>query len=71
MSQSAAITGVVTITVNSVAKQFNNVILLSFDYFKGMVNVVDATQGSFFFSIAAITTVTYTINGTTSTIVLS
>lgn len=76
MANPAKITGVVTITVkdinnNSVAKTFNDVITLSFDFFNGKVNIVDTDQGSFYFSILLITTVTYTINGTTSTLVMT
>lgn len=56
---------------NNIAKQFNSVLALNFDYIKGMVNVVDAT-GSFYFSLTAITTLTYTIttglNGTHSVV---
>lgn len=70
MSESAAITASVTITVNSVAKVYSAVKALNFDYFKGKVNIVDAT-GSFYFSIAAITTLTYTIAGTSITVVAS
>ncbi len=45
---------------NSVAKQFNNVYNLNFDYNDGTVNIVDAT-GSFYFTLITITSLTYTI----------
>lgn len=75
MSTSPAITGRVTITArdpnnNNVAKVFNAVAYLSFDYVKGMVSVLDVT-GNFYFSLAAITTLTYTVNGTVHTIIAS
>jgi len=58
---------------NSVAKQFNNVSALNFDYTTGKVNIVDAT-GSFYFTLLTETTVTYTITtgiGGVHTVVLS
>lgn len=74
MPLNPAINTAVTITVldikgNSVAKQFNAVSALNFDYNKGVVNVVDVT-GSFYFTILTITTLTYTVGGTT-TVVMS
>jgi spore coat protein U-like protein len=45
---------------NSVAKQFNQVTNLNFDYNDGTVNIVDAT-GSFNFTLKTETTLTYTI----------
>jgi hypothetical protein len=45
---------------NSVAKQFNSVYYIHFDYNDGTVNIVDAT-GSFYFPLGPMTTVTYTI----------
>ena len=44
----------------NVAKQFNNVTGIHFDYNTGMVNIVDAT-GSFYFPLTPMTTLTYTI----------
>jgi len=75
MSQSAVITCRVTITSkslagDSIAKVFNNVRALNFDYFDGTVNIVDET-GSFTFGISLATTVTYTIVGTVTTVVIS
>ena len=75
MPLAPAITTAVTITAvdingNSIAKQFNAVSALNFDYFKGMVNVVDVT-GSFYFSLTVITSLTYTVAGTVTTVVLS
>lgn len=64
---------VVDINGNSVAKQFNSVSAINFDYVTGKVNIVDAT-GSFYFSILLITTLTYTIVsglGGTTTVVMS
>jgi hypothetical protein len=65
MPLNPAITATVNITVadingNSVAKQFNDVGQLHFDYDKGMVNIVDVT-GSFYFTLLTITTLTYTV----------
>jgi hypothetical protein len=45
---------------NNIAKQFNAVHSISFDFDKGMVNVVDAT-GSFFFPISPMTSIVDTI----------
>lgn len=45
---------------NNVAKQFNQVKNMIFDYNDGTVNIVDET-GSFYFGISAVTTLTYTI----------
>lgn len=45
---------------NNVAKQFNAVSAINFDYAKGMVNIVDA-KGSFYFPLTPMTTLTYTI----------
>ena len=75
MPLNPAITARVTITVkdindNSVAKVFNAVSALNFDFSKGMVNVVDVT-GSFHFTLITITTLTYTVAGTVTTVVLS
>ena len=65
MPNTPLINAVVRITVrdinnNLVAKQFNAVVSLHFDYFKGMINIVDVT-GSFYFSLSTLTTLTYTI----------
>jgi len=48
---------------NNVAKQFNQVNYLNFDYVKGMVNIVDVT-GSFYFTLTSESTLTYTITKT-------
>jgi hypothetical protein len=48
------------INSNNVAKQFNNVLGLNFDYNTGKINVIDTT-GSFYFSLSAISSLTYTI----------
>jgi hypothetical protein len=64
-------TGIITTTVkitnkdingNNIAKQFNQVQTLHFDYNDAtpMINIIDAT-GSFYFPITSLTTVTYTI----------
>jgi len=45
---------------NNIAKQFNSVNYLNFDYEKATVNVVDTT-GSFYFAINPISSFTYTI----------
>lgn len=70
------ITTRVTITVkdinnNSVAKTFNSVRSILIDYVDATINIVDQLQGSFYFGISTVTTVTYTVTGTTTTIVMS
>jgi hypothetical protein len=45
---------------NNVAKQFNDVKYVNFDYTDGSVNIVDVT-GSFYFPLTPMTTLTYTI----------
>lgn len=59
---------------NNVAKVFNSVTKLHFDYSKGTVNVVDVT-GSFYFSLMLVTTLTYTVvagfGAPTTTVVIS
>lgn len=66
---------VVTITAadingNSIAKTFNGVRSLKFDYVENTVNIVDAT-GSFYFGYSALTAVTITIAGGITTVVIS
>jgi hypothetical protein len=46
---------------NNVAKQFNAVGSVTFDFNKGQVNIVDQT-GSFYFSAGDLGTVTYTVS---------
>lgn len=79
MPTTPAINAIITITVkdingNSVAKTYNTVKSLHFDYSKGMVSVDDAEQGMFYGSLLTITALTYTIvagvNGAT-TVVMS
>lgn len=75
MPSTPALNATVKITVkdingNSVAKQFNDVDQLHFDFAKGMVNVVDVT-GQFYFTLLTITTLTYTVVGTATTVVMS
>lgn len=65
MANQPLITATVKITVadingNSVAKQFNAVTYLNFDYNDGTINIVDQT-GSFYFTLKTITSFTYTI----------
>lgn len=55
---------------NTTASQFNAVYSLNFDYARRTVNIVDTT-GSFFFDLSTITTLTYTVNGTVTTVVMS
>ena len=73
MAYVPALNARVTITTSSVAKTFNSVTELHFDYNDGTVNILDAT-GSFYFNLKAITTLTYTVvagvNGQT-TVVMS
>lgn len=60
MSTPTSINATVTITINSVAKQFNAVSSIFFDYNKGVVCITDVT-GQFYFSIKDIATQTTTI----------
>jgi hypothetical protein len=79
MPTTPAITATVNITVkdikgNSVAKQFNSVGTLSFDYVKGMVMLIDLVQGQFYFPLLTITNFTYTVVsgvGGSTTVVMS
>lgn len=78
MPTTPAITATVKVTAkdingNNIAKQFNSVSALYFDYVKGMVSVVDVT-GQFYFPLTAITTLTYTVVagvGGATTVVMS
>jgi len=75
MSSPPAINATVKITVkdingNSVAKQFNNVTDLQFNFFKGTVKIYDLT-GEFIFTLVTITTLTYTVLGSVTTVVMS
>lgn len=78
MPTTPAIKATVNITAkdlngNNIAKQFNNVVDLRFNYFKGVVEVTDIT-GQFYFSLLLITTLTYTITtgiGGVTTVVMS
>jgi hypothetical protein len=78
MPTTPAITATVKITAkdingNNIAKQFDSVSFLFFDYNKGMVQVTDVT-GQFYFSLTAITTLTYVIVsgvGGVTTVVMS
>ncbi len=80
MPTTPAINATVKITAkdinnNNIAKQFNNVGTLSFDFSKGVVNIVDGSQmGSQYFPLLAITTLTYTVVagvGGSTTVVMS
>jgi hypothetical protein len=55
---------------NNKPKQFNNVGSISFDYNKGMCNIVDLVLGSYYFPISPLSSLTYTIvsgvNGATT-----
>ena len=70
MPLTPVITTRVSITVNSILNVFENVIGLNFDYYKGMVNIVNPS-GSFYFGLTTLTTVTYTIAGSVTTVVIS
>lgn len=56
---------------DSVAKAFNTVLAMNFDYAKGMVNIVDSRQGSFYFPLIPVTTITITIAGTTTVVTIT
>lgn len=76
MPLNPAINAAVTIAAKSingdtVTSTFSKVLSMNIDYSKGMINIVDADQGSFFFSMLFPTTVTYTILGTTTTVAIS
>ncbi len=65
MANSPLIVATVKVTAkdingNNVAKQFNAVKQIIFDYTDATVNVVDVT-GSFYFPLTPMTTLTYTI----------
>ncbi len=65
MANAVLITAVVKVTAkdvngNNVAKQFNAVRNMLFDYNDATVNIVDVT-GSFYFPLTPMTTLTYTI----------
>lgn len=67
MANQPVITATVKITAtdingNRTTKQFNSVYGVSFDYNKGMVNIVDAT-GSFYFSLSVVTSFVNVIAG--------
>jgi len=68
MALSPRMAGIVNITTkdingNSIAKVYNQVLFVGLDYAKGMINVVDNVQGSFYFSLYAVATFTYTAVG--------
>jgi len=79
MPTTPAITATVKVTAkdingNNIAKQFNNVGSLQFDYVKGIVQVTDLNQGQFYFSLLLVTTLTYTVVacvGGATTVVMS
>lgn len=56
---------------NSVAKQFNSVLNMNFDYNDATLMILDQQQGSFYFGISKVTSFTCTINGNTYTFVMS
>ena len=75
MPTNPAINATVSITAkdingNNIAKQFNAVSSMTFDYNKGMVSIVDVT-GKFYFSLLAITSLTYTVVTGATTVVMS
>lgn len=55
---------------SSVACQFNAVRSMNIDWSAGKLNILDAT-GSFNFGLSEIATVTYTVAGTVTTVVIS
>ena len=76
MPRTPAINAAVTITStsikgDSVIAYFNEVNELNFDYYKGMVRINDRVQGEFYFSLLTPVTVTYTIAGSTTTVVIT
>ena len=60
-----------SINGDTVTSVFNKVLNMNIDYSKGMINIVDADQGSFFFSMLFPTALTYTIVGTATTIAIT
>ncbi len=61
------------INAGNIAKQFNSVSELRFDYSKGVVEITDVS-GQFYFSLLLVTTLTYTIVagvGGATTVVMS
>lgn len=66
MAADPLIRGIVTVTAKdinggNIAKVFNNVSSLNYDYVKGMGRVVDLVQGEYYFPLTPLTSVTYTI----------
>lgn len=61
-----------SINGDSVASVFNQVLQLEFDYFKGMIRILDQAQGEFFFGLTLVTVTTVTIvAGVSTTVVIS
>jgi hypothetical protein len=76
MASTITLVGKVTITSktinnDSVAVVFNNVTELEFQFYRGMVRILDADQGEFFFGLTLVTVVTDTINNNLHTVVIS
>lgn len=60
MANQPAFLAKVTITTGGVAKVFNAVTQLNFDYSTGKIFILDVT-GAFYFGLSTITAITYTI----------
>jgi hypothetical protein len=60
-----------SINNDSVASVFTNVTNLNLDYYKGVVTVSDADQGVFPFGLSLVTSMTVTIAGLTTSVVMS
>ena len=59
-----------SINNDSVASVFPNVIGMNFDFWDGTVSIADANFGSFSFGLSLVTAITYTVAGTTYTVVI-
>lgn len=76
MANQPALTAAVTVTaVNikgaSVANIFAQVRSISMDYDKGMLSLLDAEQGAFYFPLTPVTTITFVVAGKNTTITIS
>ncbi len=70
LDASATITAV-NIKGSSVANIFTAVRSISFDYDKGMLSLLDAEQGAFYFPLTPVTVVTFVVAGKITTITVS
>lgn len=60
-----------SLTGTSVAKTFTEVLEIHFDFFMGKLQIRDASQGVSNYGLTEVTTLTYTVAGTATTIVIT